>query len=125
MHRLDTIAVSAPVPRFIDHDDKVADVKLGNSYDATARAWLSRFKVPYSQCGCDQGDLSIIDGGAGAAIPGKLKFWSKEETKADRLRRVMVQTLDGMSPEEKQASHPSVHNVMKVRLFERFVAWLR
>ncbi|KAI5451536.1 hypothetical protein NCC49_001521 [Naganishia albida] len=113
-YRLDTIAATAPVPRFVDHDDKVADVKLGNSYDFTAKAWLERFKVPYSQCGCHQGDLSVIDGKGGAAISGKLKFWSKEETKADRNRRIMAQTIEAMNEEEKAASHPSVHNVMKV-----------
>jgi hypothetical protein len=118
-YRLDTIAISAPTPRFIDHDDKVADVKLGQSYDLTSRAWLERFKVPYSQCGCHQGDLSLIDGRAGAAIPAKLKFWNKEESKAERLRRIMAETLDGMVQEEKEASHPSVHSVMKVGLFVR------
>jgi hypothetical protein len=114
LDRLDTIAISAHIPRFIDHDDKVADVQLGNTYDATAKAWLARFKVPYSQCGCQQGDLSVIDAGAKA---DKLKFWSKEENKADRARRVMRETIDGMKEEEKRASHPSTHNVMMVRPF--------
>lgn len=113
MHRLDTIALSAPIPRFIDHDDKVADVQLGNTYDATARAWLARFKVPYSQCGCPQGDLSVVDAGVKGE---KLKFWSKEESKAERTRRVMRETIDAMKEEEKQASHPSTHNVIMVRL---------
>lgn len=50
-------------------------------------------------------------------MAGKLKFWSKEESKADRLRRVMSETLEAMNDEEKAASHPSVHNVMNVRPF--------
>ncbi|GAA6024172.1 hypothetical protein JCM10207_005592 [Rhodosporidiobolus poonsookiae] len=40
------------VGRFIDHDDKVEENALATAFDVTARAWQSRFGVPYSTCGC-------------------------------------------------------------------------
>lgn len=100
--------------RFIDHDDKVSEVRLGDAYDLTSRAWLARFKVPYSQCGCHQGDLSDIDGGLSAVIPDKLKFWNKGESKTDQRRRAIERVIAGMEQGEKDASHPSVHNLVTV-----------
>ncbi|KAM0790841.1 hypothetical protein ACM66B_004685 [Microbotryomycetes sp. NB124-2] len=38
--------------RFLDHDDKVAEETLSNSFQQTARLWRQRFGVPYSICGC-------------------------------------------------------------------------
>ncbi|GAA6028929.1 hypothetical protein JCM8097_001510 [Rhodosporidiobolus ruineniae] len=38
--------------RFCDHDDKVEENTLSTAFDVTARAWQSRFGVPYSTCGC-------------------------------------------------------------------------
>ncbi|GAA6009145.1 uncharacterized protein JCM10292_005336 [Rhodotorula paludigena] len=40
------------VGRFVDHDDKVEENTLSNGFDKTAKAWRSRFGVPYSTCGC-------------------------------------------------------------------------
>lgn len=71
------------------------------------------FKVPYSQCGCHQGDLADIDGGTGQAIQGKLKFWNKG--KVDEAKRVMGESISAMDKNEKNATHPSVHNLVKVR----------
>lgn len=91
-----TLAITSPTnPRFIDHDDKVSESRLGDAYDLTARAWMARFKVPYSQCGCHQGDLSSIDGGLAAAIPDKLKFWNKGESKSDQRRRAIEKVIQG------------------------------
>lgn len=106
--------ITSPISRFIDHDDKVSEVKLGDAYDLTSRAWLARFKVPYSQCGCHQGDLSAIDGGMGSAIPDKLKFWNKGESKTDQRKRAIEKVIAGMEVGERVASHPSVHNLMVV-----------
>ncbi|GAA5894040.1 hypothetical protein JCM6882_007968 [Rhodosporidiobolus microsporus] len=44
--------VRVHVGRFLDHDDKVEENRLSDSFEATARAWQSRFGVPYSTCGC-------------------------------------------------------------------------
>ncbi|KAG8785422.1 hypothetical protein FRC16_001948, partial [Serendipita sp. 398] len=38
--------------RFPNHDDSVASPLLSAGYDLTAKAWKSRFGVPYSVCGC-------------------------------------------------------------------------
>ncbi|GAA6028970.1 hypothetical protein JCM8097_001531 [Rhodosporidiobolus ruineniae] len=38
--------------RFVDHDDKVEENALSNAFKATAKAWQSKFGVPYSTCGC-------------------------------------------------------------------------
>lgn len=108
--------ITSPITRFVDHDDKVSEVKLGDAYDLTSRAWLSRFKVPYSQCGCHQGDLSAIDGGLSAVIPDKLKFWNKGESKSDQRRRAIEKVIAGMEVGERDASHPSVHNLVTVSL---------
>ncbi|GAA6022799.1 hypothetical protein JCM10207_000423 [Rhodosporidiobolus poonsookiae] len=40
------------VGRFLDHDDKVEENALATAFNDTARAWQSRFGVPYSTCGC-------------------------------------------------------------------------
>ncbi|KAH6879614.1 hypothetical protein BKA70DRAFT_1345463 [Coprinopsis sp. MPI-PUGE-AT-0042] len=40
------------IGRFIDHDDKVDNLKLSNAFDITCRAWKDRFGVPYTYCGC-------------------------------------------------------------------------
>ncbi|KAH8103957.1 hypothetical protein BXZ70DRAFT_888620 [Cristinia sonorae] len=40
------------VGRFIDHDDKVEENFLSNSFDLTCRAWQERFGIPYMHCGC-------------------------------------------------------------------------
>lgn len=118
----DSLKITLPLSRFIDHDDKVAEVALGDAYDRTSRAWLATFKVPYSQCGCHQGDLADIDGGTSQAIQGKLKFWNKG--KADQLRREMGEAISAMDQSERDSSHPSVHNLVTVRNehrgFERY-----
>lgn len=111
--RDDSLKITLPLSRFIDHDDKVAEVVLGDAYDRTSRAWLATFKVPYSQCGCYQGDLADIDGGTGQAIQGKLKFWNKG--KADQMRREMGEAISAMNQSERDSSHPSVHNLVTVR----------
>ncbi|GAA6053304.1 hypothetical protein JCM3770_006675 [Rhodotorula araucariae] len=48
-YKQDTVILTA---RFIDHDDKVEEGALATAFDVTARAWKSRFGVPYSTCGC-------------------------------------------------------------------------
>ncbi|KAJ9092122.1 hypothetical protein QFC20_007456 [Naganishia adeliensis] len=117
-YRVSTLQVTGPsFPRFVDHDDKVSEVRLGDAYDLTARAWMARYKVPYSQCGCHQGDLSSIDGGLSAAIPDKLKFWNKGESKSDQRRRAIEKVIQGMEQGEKDASHPSVHNLVSVETY--------
>ncbi|KAJ9091282.1 hypothetical protein QFC21_007271 [Naganishia friedmannii] len=130
-YRTDTYQVTAPNNRFIDHDDKVSSTHLGATFDHAAAAWLARYKVPYSQCGCDQGDISALDGhvgpaataagsGAKQAIPQKLKFWNKVNVhvggggKKEERRNDAEKAIGGMQQGEKDASHPSVHNLVSV-----------
>ena len=40
------------IGRTPDHDDKVEEGALNFAYERTAKAWKSRFGVPYSVCGC-------------------------------------------------------------------------
>ena len=114
VRREHTLQITSPISRFIDHDDKVSEVKLGDAYALTSRAWLARFKVPYSQCGCHQGDLSAIDEGLSSIIPHKLKFWNKGESKTDQRRRAIEKVIAEMEVGERDASHPSVHNLVVV-----------
>ncbi|KAF7304485.1 hypothetical protein HMN09_00850800 [Mycena chlorophos] len=37
---------------FVDHEDKVEETRLTNSFDGTGTAWRKRFGQPYSYCGC-------------------------------------------------------------------------
>ncbi|GAA6022793.1 hypothetical protein JCM10207_000420 [Rhodosporidiobolus poonsookiae] len=59
--------------RFIDHDDKVEENALATAFDVTARAWQSRFGVPYSTCGCplpSAPPLSrLLNRGSGSSTP--------------------------------------------------------
>ncbi|BGP18703.1 hypothetical protein JCM10213v2_006769 [Rhodosporidiobolus nylandii] len=48
-YRSDTLSY---IGRLVDHDDKVEENALSTAFDVTARAWQSRFGVPYSTCGC-------------------------------------------------------------------------
>ncbi|KAF8548444.1 hypothetical protein OG21DRAFT_1394747, partial [Imleria badia] len=40
------------VNRYVDHDDKVGEDHLATAFDVTCRAWIDRYKVPYTYCGC-------------------------------------------------------------------------
>ncbi|GAA6028926.1 hypothetical protein JCM8097_001509 [Rhodosporidiobolus ruineniae] len=84
--------------RFILHDDKVEENTLSNGFDITARAWQSRFGVPYSTCGCP--------------LPSQPPL--------SRLGRVLgrgnssfpASTLSALSPslDDADVTHPSEHN---------------
>ncbi len=101
------------IGRLVDHDDKVSDAKLGDAYDLTSRAWAARFGVPYSACGCHQ--HGVFAGADGPSIPSKLKFWAKDkESKADKRVRLIETAIQRMEQGEKDASHPSVHNLVAV-----------
>lgn len=102
------------IARFVDHDDKVSEVKLGDAYDLTARAWTARYGVPYSTCGCQK----QLDGLT--QQPNPLKFWGKttEKDKYDRKRQVIEQMIGSISTGEREASHPSVHSLIALPKIE-------
>lgn len=48
-------------------------------------------------------------------IPGKLKFWNKnKETAEERRKRVALQMDGSMAIEERESTHPSTHNLVRV-----------
>ncbi|EIN11322.1 hypothetical protein PUNSTDRAFT_50377 [Punctularia strigosozonata HHB-11173 SS5] len=92
------------VGRHIDHDDKVEENRLANSFDLTCRAWKSRFGIPYMHCGCP--------------VPG--------DTIGQKMSRLTKHVLSGSStevhsdsplvppshPEALASTHPSDHNAV-------------
>ena len=101
------------IRRFVDHDDKVSESRLGDAYSYTAKHWLKRFGVPYSACGCHQGDglVGLLDPSFG--LPSKLKFWNKNK---EPTRKDVTLTMEGeMGEEERDITHPSTHNIVRIR----------
>lgn len=106
------------ISRFVDHDDKVSESRLGDAYAYTAKEWLRRFGVPYSACGCHQGDGLMDVFNPAFTLPGKLKFWSKnKETLEERKKRLVLQMDGDMGVEDRESTHPSTHNIIRVSCF--------
>ncbi|KAG6811928.1 hypothetical protein H0H93_014102, partial [Arthromyces matolae] len=89
------------VGRYVDHDDKVEENVLSTSFDLTCRAWLDRYGIPYTHCGCP--------------LPGS--------TIGQRISRLIQQHLTknppwGLIPPPREdllsATHPSEHNAVFV-----------
>ncbi|KAJ6620392.1 hypothetical protein B0H10DRAFT_2163599 [Mycena sp. CBHHK59/15] len=84
------------VRRFIDHDDKVEESQLANSFDITCRAWKNRYDVQYTHCGCP--------------LPG--------ETIGQKLSRLVGSSArpSYLVPPDRAdllaATHPSDHNAV-------------
>lgn len=105
-----------------DHDDKVEETALSNGYDATAKAWKSRFGVPYSVCGCGPVETPSSAGGglkfskllsSSSSKAGSGSTLSADQAKAIALvvsnaRPDLLSTED--SPDAVQATHPSEHD---------------
>lgn len=107
------------VGRFVNHDDKVADVTLKRAYDETSTLWALRFGTAYSGCGCPVSFTSeitlkrVISSGVVAESP--LKFWKRKQRAASITSAQQdIQTLNGSAPEERGALCPSTHNRVKV-----------
>ncbi|GAA5856560.1 hypothetical protein JCM8547_005863 [Rhodosporidiobolus lusitaniae] len=82
--------VKVYVGRFVDHDDKVEENALADSFERTAKAWQSRYGTPYSHCGCP--------------VPSP----------PPSIARLSPSPSTSLSPEaehdEQEATHPSDHN---------------
>ncbi|KAI9572327.1 hypothetical protein HD554DRAFT_1671379 [Boletus coccyginus] len=46
--------------QYVDHDDKVGENHLATAFDITCRAWIDRYKVPYTHCGCPHPGTTLI-----------------------------------------------------------------
>ncbi|KAG9042748.1 hypothetical protein FS837_010420 [Tulasnella sp. UAMH 9824] len=77
------IALRIIVP---DHDGKLGQGALSDTYDKTAEAWKTRFGVPYSICGCLPKDRTSGSSGSSLSlISRKGKSKSKLQTASKTL----------------------------------------
>lgn len=109
--------------RTLNHDDKVADVRLKMAYDDTATLWAKRFGVPYSGCGCP----IAFDAEQGLLKNHKrqfrqstgMKFWKRAEQERDSVeagRRFVQELLAELPEDEREAQCPSTHNMLRVHV---------
>ncbi|GJN92337.1 hypothetical protein Rhopal_005367-T1 [Rhodotorula paludigena] len=94
--------------RFIDHDDKVEENALANGFDVTARAWESRFGVPYSTCGCPLPSAAPVS--RLARTLGLTSSSSRATFPSGALTPLSPSAADA------EASHPSEHNALQLPL---------
>lgn len=103
------------IQRFVDHNDKVTEGTLGDAYSLTAKLWLKRYGVPYSSCGCHQGEGLIQLLESRFSMPGRMRIWSKsKESSSERRKRMILQMDQELGEGERQSSHPSTHNIIQV-----------
>ncbi|KAF8305769.1 hypothetical protein DL93DRAFT_2144320 [Clavulina sp. PMI_390] len=88
-----------------DHDDKVEEGALSSAYDYTARAWKSRFGVPYSVCGCGP-----LEEGLGDKISKLFTSKSKSAANAQIGPKNPRPDLVSIDDADADATHPSEHN---------------
>ncbi|KAH8831767.1 hypothetical protein DL96DRAFT_1459646 [Flagelloscypha sp. PMI_526] len=88
------------VGKFIDHDDKVSSLQLGDGFQDTCKAWQHQYGVRYAYCGCPIPDAKSI---------------------GQRLSRILnkptvpVALTDHASDATKalaECTHPSLHSVV-------------
>ncbi|KAG9028657.1 hypothetical protein FRB95_006249 [Tulasnella sp. JGI-2019a] len=88
-----------------DHDDKVTQEAISTAYDHTAKAWETKFSVPYSVCGCPP---PVKSNSTGAIISA---FTRKGEGKAAPATvsnpRPDLVSVDNANADQ---THPSDHN---------------
>jgi len=103
------------VGRFIDHDDKVEETYLANSFDSTCRAWEQHFNVPYMHCGCPPPEDGVKD---------KL---NKFALKLTRSRSPTTPRTDPLQPPRHQdalaATHASEHNSVTTMRRSKETQW--
>jgi hypothetical protein len=113
------------IGRLVDHDDKIADVRLKKAYDDTASLWASRFGVPYSGCGCPVPHTAKRNLDSyhrkHNRHSSRLKFWKIVAHRRDvamAKARIAEMTRD-MPVEERGASCPSTHNLVYIHSYVR------
>ncbi|KAH8828622.1 hypothetical protein DL96DRAFT_1463063 [Flagelloscypha sp. PMI_526] len=88
------------VGKFVNHDDKVDGLQLGDGFNDTCKAWQHRYGVRYAYCGCPIPDAKSV---------------------GQRLSRILNKPLTPLhltdhAPPINDASaectHPSVHSVL-------------
>ncbi|BEI84052.1 hypothetical protein CcaverHIS002_0406560 [Cutaneotrichosporon cavernicola] len=118
---------TAFVGRFVNHDDKVADVTLKRAYDDTAVRWALRFGTAYSGCGCPvsfESEMTLKRVVKSAvASESALKFWKRKQRAASITgAKQDIEILNGSAPDEQGAMCPSTHNRVKIEGSQRIDA---
>ncbi|KAK4050732.1 hypothetical protein OIO90_004954 [Microbotryomycetes sp. JL221] len=90
---------------FVDHDDKVEEGALSNSFDITARLWMKRFGVPYSICGCPIPELP--KGKKPNRLLSKLGFGPEPQRVEPRL--LASSNEQSYTIDDLESTHPSEH----------------
>ncbi|KAF8548607.1 hypothetical protein OG21DRAFT_1422787 [Imleria badia] len=87
------------VGRYIDHDDKVDEDHLATGFDITCRAWINRYGLPYTYCGCP--------------LPGTT-LGQRLRNALSRSRNHMTNELDVLQPplDAVAGTHASDHNAV-------------
>ncbi|KAH7101531.1 hypothetical protein BKA62DRAFT_179183 [Auriculariales sp. MPI-PUGE-AT-0066] len=114
-YREDTLSL---LERQLDHNDKVEEGMLSNSFDLTAQAWQRRFGVPYSVCGCvapssESSTTRTMICGIKSLLPGGSSKKSDPASlqQPKNKRPDLVTLADG----DEDATHPSEHNSVVVQ----------
>ncbi|KAG8957478.1 hypothetical protein FRC03_010116 [Tulasnella sp. 419] len=97
----------------VDHDDAVEGKNLAASYSNTALLWQSRYRIPYSICGCPQPPppislASIIR----SRVISKLPLPNRKRYRTPIIARPDLLELSQTSLDE---SHPSEHPLLAVK----------
>lgn len=85
---------------------------LLNNYERTAKLFKSRFKQPYSFCGCERSPLA-------AKVTSALRITGKKATNLDDVLRVLAQAEGREATRSSRgtaalafATHPCTHNMI-------------
>lgn len=105
------------ISRFVDHDDKVADIALKAAYDRTAKLWAGRFHAMYSGCGCPvpYGVMNTLKLAASGSSGPSLKFWRRKQRASTAGTQDNLANLNGSTHDESGASCPSTHNRVQIK----------
>ncbi|KAK4050840.1 hypothetical protein OIV83_003262 [Microbotryomycetes sp. JL201] len=94
---------------FMDHDDKVAEHTLFDSFQRTARLWWDTYHVPYSLCGCPLPEISSKS--LTRKLRKKLGFKTKPDTRRATYKVLLAgSNHDHYTLEDLDSTHPSEHS---------------
>ena len=89
---------------FIDHDDKVTEVNLNNSFAWTSETYARIYREPYSECNCWYCE-AIRESHTSSSLVAKFIFGRINEQLAERQHAV--------SQDPRRSVHISAHNAVR------------
>ncbi|KAF7304477.1 hypothetical protein HMN09_00850000 [Mycena chlorophos] len=92
---------------FVDHEDKVEETCLTNSFDGTGSAWRKRFGQPYSYCGCPLPGNSV-----GQRLSRLMSGVGFAHGHGGGTHPQYLQPPKSWSGKTASGTHPSAHNLM-------------